>query len=68
MLTVSAASAVWVHELSLLSDEIVARLRTSGLSVDAIRFRVTSSARAEKWTARGERPLPIALPAELKIG
>jgi hypothetical protein len=65
VLTVSAASAVWVHELSLLSDEIVARLKTSGLGVDSIRFRVTATARSQS-APRAERPLPIALPAELE--
>ncbi len=64
-LMVSAASVVWVQELSLLSDEILARLRTHGLEVDTIRFRVTTSARAPAERAV-ERPLPIALPEELK--
>lgn len=64
-LTVSAASAVWVQELSLLSDEILARLRTHGLEVDTIRFRVTASARAPAGRPV-ERPLPIVLPEELQ--
>jgi hypothetical protein len=65
VLTVSAASAVWVQELSLLSDEILARLRTHGLDVDTIRFRVTPSVRTTS-APPVERPPPIELPEELK--
>ncbi len=39
-LTVHVASASWAQELSLLVTEIVARLKTAGVHVDTVRFRV----------------------------
>ncbi len=52
-LLVRVASAVWAQELSLLSDDIIARLRAAGLAVDALRFRVE----------RIDPPVRIAAPA-----
>jgi hypothetical protein len=40
VLVVRAATSVWASELSLLSDALVARLRTAGIAVRALRFRV----------------------------
>ena len=39
-LTVFVASASWAQELSLLVNEIVARLKTANVYVDTVRFRV----------------------------
>ena len=39
-LTVHVASASWAQELSLLVNEIVVRLKTAGIAVDTVRFRV----------------------------
>jgi hypothetical protein len=39
-LTVHVASASWAQELSLLVNEIVARLKAAGVHVDTVRFRV----------------------------
>jgi hypothetical protein len=39
-LTVFVASASWAQELSLLVNEIVARLKTAHVYVDTVRFRV----------------------------
>src|SRR5450432_4830063 len=39
-LLVYVASASWAQELSLLVNEIVARLRAAGVGVDTVRFRV----------------------------
>jgi hypothetical protein len=39
-LTVFVASASWAQELSLLVNEIVARLKTAQVFVDTVRFRV----------------------------
>jgi hypothetical protein len=40
VLIVRAATSVWASELSLLSDALLARLRTAGVKVRALRFRV----------------------------
>ena len=66
VLSVYAASAVWVQELSLLSEEIVERLRRAGYELTAIRFRVKSSARAPSRPVRPNAPPPAPLPDELR--
>ncbi len=40
ILLVKVTTSVWANELSMLSPEIVARLRTRGFAVDQLRFRV----------------------------
>jgi len=40
VLVVRTATSVWASELSLLSDALLARLRTAGIKVRALRFRV----------------------------
>jgi predicted nucleic acid-binding Zn ribbon protein len=48
-LTVHVSSSVWAQELSLLADELRARLKNHGVEVTALRFTVTASlAGAEK--------------------
>jgi hypothetical protein len=41
ILTVGVASSAWAHELSLLAQGIIERLRAAGLDVAELRFRVT---------------------------
>jgi len=69
-LTVFVASASWAQELSLLVDEIVARLKAVKVNVDTVRFRVRaieSPARERAAPKRAERkaPLPPALAQQL---
>src|SRR5262245_29386378 len=63
-LTVYSESPVWAQELSLLSEEIVGRLRERGLSVASIRFRAGSVRRAAPVPARAA-PAPV-LPDDVR--
>ena len=69
-LTVYAASASWAQELSLLVNEIVARIKAAGIAVDTVRFAVreikarTRDAAAPKPTVR-KAALPSALNQQL---
>lgn len=66
-LLVRVASAVWAQELSLLSDDIIGRLRAAGLVVDALRFRVERlEARPRVAAAAAPAPPPQPLPEELE--
>jgi hypothetical protein len=68
ILTVRTATSVWANELSLLSDELLARLRARGVEVKELRFRVgplqPSGAPAEPRSTR-EVPPPAPLPADI---
>jgi len=69
-LTVNVASSSWAQELSLLVNEIVARIRAAGFGVDTVRFRVKEvSAPPRESAARKpphrKAPLPSALDAQL---
>lgn len=64
-LTVSVASAVWAQELSLLSNEIVLRLRRAGVSVTQLRFRVQRLKAAPRAAEAAPRIQPAPLPREL---
>ena len=67
VLTAAVSSAVWAQELSFLSGEIVSRLRAAGLSVDAIRFRVTPMQPPPPPPPAAKRLSPVApLPAMLE--
>lgn len=61
-LLVETASAVWAQELSLLSPEILRRLRERGLDVQSLRFKVTPAPRPQP---RRSRAAPVARPAPL---
>lgn len=65
VLTVYAASAVWVQELSLLADDIRGRLRRAGFVLDAIRFRVDETTRRTRAPRAPERVEPVSLPEDL---
>src|SRR5262245_32220756 len=58
-LTIYSESPVWAQELSLLSDEIVTRLRARGVAVATIRFRAGSVRRSDR------PPTPPMPPPEL---
>ncbi len=66
-LLVRVASAVWAQELSLLSDDLIGRLRASGLAVDTLRFRVERlEPRPRVVAPRAPAPPPAPLPADLE--
>jgi hypothetical protein len=63
-LTVQAATAVWVQELTFLAPAILERLTAAGFHVDAIRFRVgpiDPPLRAAKPALRRTVPSPAPL-------
>ena len=65
-LTVHVASASWAQELSLLVNEIVARLKAAGIYVDTVRFRVKEIAVAARDpAARKPTYRKAALPTPL---
>jgi hypothetical protein len=67
-LTVYVATAVWAQELSLLSAEMLERVRSVGLDVQALRFRVDPTLGRVARSAELRRPrVPdtSSLPAEL---
>src|SRR5579884_3528473 len=68
VLVLRVPSSVWAHELSLLADEVCARLRERGVVARELRFRVGPvpplERPAERRVARcvpGPRPLPAEL-------
>jgi hypothetical protein len=65
-LTVYAATASWAQELSLLVNEIVARLKAAGVAVDTVRFRVKAIA-AQPRDPGARKPVyrKAALPSAL---
>ena len=65
-LTVHVASASWAQELSLLVNEIVARLKAGGVHVDTVRFRVKEIAATPRGpAARSPVYRKAALPSVL---
>jgi hypothetical protein len=69
ILVVRVATNVWASELSLLGDQIAARLRERGLAVNGLRFRVGPVERlggtADRLRAR-TAPRRVELPGELR--
>lgn len=65
-LTVHAASSAWCNELSLLTTEIVDRLRQAGWAVDDLRVRVGAFSEAPSSPARRSAEQRTELPAELQ--
>jgi hypothetical protein len=64
MLVLRVPSAVWAHELSLLSEEVCARLRQFGIEVRTLRFRVGPIPSVERPP---ERRVARSVPAERTI-
>ena len=72
VLWIETASAVWAQELSMLTAEILPRLRAHGLAVNDLRFKVaTSTLRETSHTQRARRdaPKPVLepLPSDLAL-
>jgi len=66
VLTVQVASAVWAQELSMLSSDILQRLRKVGFEFRSLRFRVAEAARKSvPLEPPAERVKPARLPADL---
>lgn len=70
VLTVLVASTSWAQELSLLSRDILERLRNAGHSFSALRFQVSSAARQPTEAPPRDKPPsappPPPLPSELR--
>jgi hypothetical protein len=68
VLLLQVASSVWAHELSLLAEDLCARLRERGIDAKSLRFRVASlgvvDRPAERRVARAV-PKVFAVPAEV---
>ena len=64
-LTIYAASAAWANELTFLSDEIVGRLRATGLDVTSIRFQIKDLGFAPRASA--SKPAAPASPPKAKL-
>jgi hypothetical protein len=67
-LLLRVSTSVWAHELSLLADELCARLRDRGVEVRQLRFHVGPLPQAERPTERrASRSVPNRpeLPPEL---
>lgn len=64
-LQVLVDSPVWAQELAFLSRDIVERLRSRGLPVDRIRFRVATVAPLDARPRRERSVAPVALPDPL---
>jgi predicted nucleic acid-binding Zn ribbon protein len=65
-LEVRVASSVWAQELSLLSSEIMDRLRRRGIVVSRIRFRVGTVPRMDTAEPLAPPPDPMPLPEDLR--
>lgn len=70
VLKIRVTSNAWATELSLLSTQIVARLRVAGLAVESLRFYVGKldlpPRPVERRTVR-EVPPPAPLPSSLQV-
>jgi hypothetical protein len=69
ILVIRAATNVWASELSLLSEDLLARLRDRGVAVTSLRFRVGAVDPLEHPPDRRQTraiPAPAALPAPLE--
>ncbi len=66
VLTIVVASSVWAQELSLLGPEILERVRSAGIAVDTLRWRVGRPQSASRPAPSKPRVVPVRqLPAEL---
>lgn len=71
VLLLRVSTSVWAHELSLLADEVVARLRERGIEVKQLRFHVGSIPPVERPAERRVSravPRPRDLPPEVADG
>jgi hypothetical protein len=65
VLTIYVASAPWAQELSLLSGELLERLKPLRLEISSVRFRVRQQISALSWQTRRKPSARAALPDEL---
>ncbi len=66
VLTVYVASAPWAQELSLLSSELLERLKPLRLSIKSVRFRVRQQIHASQAPAKRRPAARAPMPAELR--
>jgi Dna[CI] antecedent, DciA len=66
VLTVYVASAPWAQELSLLTSELMERLKPLNLRLTSVRFRVRQQIQGPALGARRRPAARAALPAELR--
>jgi hypothetical protein len=65
VLTIYVASAPWAQELSLLTNELLERLKTLQLDIRSVRFRVRQQITGPDWQARRKASARAPLPDEL---
>ncbi len=71
VLLLRVSTSVWAHELSLLADEVTARLRERGIDVHQLRFHVGALPAVERPPERRvSKPVPVPreLPPEVASG
>ena len=71
VLLLRVSTSVWAHELSLLADEVRARLRERGIEVQKLRFHVGAMPAVERPPERRVSravPAPRELPPEVARG
>ncbi len=66
ILTIYVASAPWAQELSLLSNELLERLKPLKLTIGAVRFRVRQQIQGPAPQAKRRPAARAPLPRELK--
>jgi hypothetical protein len=66
VLTIYVASAPWAQELSLLTGELLERLKPLKLPVSSVRFRVRQQIQSSTALAKRRPAARAPLPAELK--
>jgi len=71
VLLLRVSTSVWAHELSLLTDEVSARLRERGIEVQKLRFQVGAMPPVDRPPERRVSravPPPRDLPPEVALG
>jgi Dna[CI] antecedent, DciA len=66
VLTIYVASAPWAQELSLLTNELLERLKPLQLRINSVRFRVRQQIQGPAAQQRRRPAARAALPSELK--
>lgn len=66
VLTVYVASAPWAQELSLLSGELLERLKPLRLTINSVRFRVRQQIQGSATPAKRRPAARAPLPSELR--
>jgi hypothetical protein len=66
VLTINVASAPWAQELSLLTSELLERLKPLKLSIASVRFRVRQQIQSTPTQARRRPAARATLPTELR--